>query len=163
MLGFALARSFAVPLVLRSSWTCHCFVWAPVPVCFLPVHCFPLVSLPLPAGCTVHSVCAEEDAGVVGLVIERAPGISGLVAEYIVAVDVTRGRFPADACMVLGTIRRCSEFGPGETWSVISPMRHAAQSLLGRHDLAQAYCIIHPRASSQWTSLLWLSAHKACR
>ena len=26
-------------------------------------------------------------------------GISGLVAEYIVAIDVTRARFPADACM----------------------------------------------------------------
>ena len=28
------------------------------------------------------------------------PGISGLVVEYIVAIDVTRVRFPADACPV---------------------------------------------------------------
>ena len=26
--------------------------------------------------------------------------ISGLVAEYIVAIDVTRARFPADACLI---------------------------------------------------------------
>ena len=26
-------------------------------------------------------------------------GISGLVVEYIVAIDVTRVRFPADACL----------------------------------------------------------------
>ena len=29
-------------------------------------------------------------------------GISGLVVEYIVAIDVTRARFPADAYCVLG-------------------------------------------------------------
>jgi hypothetical protein len=27
--------------------------------------------------------------------------ISGLVVEYIVAIDVTRVRFPADACLLL--------------------------------------------------------------
>ena len=29
----------------------------------------------------------------------REHGISGLVVEYIVAIDVTRVRFPADACL----------------------------------------------------------------
>ena len=35
--------------------------------------------------------------------------ISGLVVEYIVAIDVTRVRFPADAfsCVTRATLRRC--------------------------------------------------------
>ena len=31
-------------------------------------------------------------------------GISGLVVEYIVAIDVTRVRFPADACVVVSMV-----------------------------------------------------------
>ena len=31
--------------------------------------------------------------------------INGLVVEYIVAIDVTRVRFPADACRLLGTFQ----------------------------------------------------------
>ena len=40
--------------------------------------------------------------------------ISGLVVEYIVAIDVTRSRFPADACIVVSVlswsyeVRSCS-------------------------------------------------------
>ena len=40
-----------------------------------------------------------------------ASGISGLVAEYIVAIDVTRVRFPADACVFVVSarpVRACS-------------------------------------------------------
>ena len=33
-------------------------------------------------------------------VTKRHPSIGGLVAEYIVAIDVTRVRFPADASLV---------------------------------------------------------------
>ena len=35
-----------------------------------------------------------------------AKSISGLVVEYIVAIDVTRARFPADAYSALGTVER---------------------------------------------------------
>ena len=35
------------------------------------------------------------------LIAELDKSISGLVAEYIVAIDVTRARFPADALLLL--------------------------------------------------------------
>ena len=48
--------------------------------------------------------------------------ISGLVAEYIVAIDVTRARFPADAI--------CNHGAPGEQGaSVPRIMRHARAPL----------------------------------
>ena len=40
--------------------------------------------------------------------------ISGLVAEYIVAIDVTRVRFPADADLIqIGAVRRCHDNSSG--------------------------------------------------
>ena len=41
-------------------------------------------------------------------------GISGLVVEYIVAIDVTRVRFPADAALIqIGVVRRCLDNSSG--------------------------------------------------
>ena len=37
---------------------------------------------------------------------EAVSSISGLVAEYIVAIDVTRVRFPADAFLIIDAMRR---------------------------------------------------------
>ena len=50
--------------------------------------------------------CSEDEKGVQGgsgaymnQVQRFSRGISGLVVEYIVAIDVTRARFPADALL----------------------------------------------------------------
>ena len=45
---------------------------------------------------SLESRCSEYDV----LSAARKHSISGLVAEYIVAIDVTWARFPADACLL---------------------------------------------------------------
>ena len=53
----------------------------------------------------------EEDPAIVWYVPWRAlSSISGLVVEYIVAIDVTRVRFLADALFVLCTQRAAIRF-----------------------------------------------------
>ena len=46
-----------------------------------------------------------------------APGISGLVAEYIVAIDVTRVRFPADAICERLQYNARFQIGASCTWT----------------------------------------------
>ena len=55
-------------------------------------HRHPAMALDRPRH-SLESRCADADV----LTAARKDSISGLVAEYIVAIDVTRARFPADA------------------------------------------------------------------
>ena len=47
-------------------------------------------------------LCASVHAGCKHEFFKHVSGIGGLVAEYIVAIDVTRVRFPADASIPRG-------------------------------------------------------------
>ena len=63
--------------------------------------------------------------------------ISGLVVEYIVAIDVTRARFPADACH---SWRRPEAEGP----------------TTGRQSgMEPPVCNLHPRSNVTATITLW--------
>jgi hypothetical protein len=56
-------------------------------------------------------------------------GISGLVVEYIVAIDVTRGRFPADAFLENRTLCRCA----ATHWQCATQQRRARAVLCAAH------------------------------
>lgn len=74
-------------------------------------------------GCCLHiSSCARQLGGRFEHLSNRSIGISGLVVEYIVAIDVTRVRFPADALFgAVGRMRGAHAEGSAERAS-----RHAS-------------------------------------
>jgi hypothetical protein len=47
-----------------------------------------------------HETVEPPAQGPTVLVLKKSSSISGLVVEYIVAIDVTRARFPADAFLL---------------------------------------------------------------
>ena len=75
------------------------------------VSCFEFVlhrcvlARPCVFGHTVFLICWPSQAS--NTTQRKSISISGLVVEYIVAIDVTRVRFPADALLVLHRAVRC--------------------------------------------------------
>ena len=60
----------------------------------------PTMGLRVPALCGLRALV---------IAIDFVNSISGLVVEYIVAIDVTRARFPADALSVHALARLCDD------------------------------------------------------